>query len=189
MTCAICLSVIIVKLTKRPSARVAFEAKDIGVPGAIALSVIICIIFITRGIYNFMAVFFKICPSFGYGWINVSDQADLSNLSDEMAYFSFGLVLLLWECLPTTMIVMFFRVKTRAYTSRDTQEYQSRIMGSMPGIAGASGASNHGASYFFDNRNRYNSIDDIARSPTSPHSPRSAAFDIYTVSSGGGVGG
>ena len=109
MTCAICLSVIIVKLTKRPSARVAFEAKDIGVPGAIALAVIICIIFISRGVYNFMAVLFKICPSFGYGWINVSDQADLSNLSDEMAYFSFGLVLLLWECLPTTMIVMFFR--------------------------------------------------------------------------------
>ena len=96
-------------------------------------------------------------------WINVSDQADLSNLSDEMAYFSFGLVLLLWECLPTTMIVVFFRVKTRAYTSQDTREFQSRIMGSLPGIAsgasgariaGASGASQHGASYFFDNRNR-----------------------------------
>lgn len=119
MICAICLSVCIVKLTKRPSARVAFEAKDIGVPGAIALAVLICVIFVSRGIYNFLAVFFKACPSFGYGWINVSDQADLSNLSDEMAYFTFGLVLLMWECLPTTMIMLFFRVRRKLNGERE----------------------------------------------------------------------
>ena len=178
MTCAACLSACIVKLTKRPSARVAFEAKDIGVGGAISLAILISVVFITRGIYNFTAIFFKACPSFGYGWINVSDQADLRDLSDDMAYFSFGMVLFWWECLPTTMIVLFFRVKTRAYTSKDAREYQSRVMGSLPGgIVGSSG----GASYFFDNRNRYNSIDDVSTSPRSP-------IDIYTINPTGGGG-
>ena len=93
MTCAVCLSACIVKLTKRPSARVAFEAKDIGVGGAISLAVLISVVFITRGVYNFTAIFFKACPSFGYGWINVSDQADLRDLSDDMPTFPSA-----WSC-------------------------------------------------------------------------------------------
>ncbi|VFV40996.1 integral membrane protein [Lynx pardinus] len=48
--------------------------------------------------------------AFDYDWNNVSDQADLVNDLGNKGYLVFGLILCVWELLPTALLVGFFRV-------------------------------------------------------------------------------
>uniref|UniRef100_A0ABI7YC25 G protein-coupled receptor 137 n=1 Tax=Felis catus TaxID=9685 RepID=A0ABI7YC25_FELCA len=48
--------------------------------------------------------------AFDYDWYNVSDQADLVNDLGNKGYLVFGLILCVWELLPTALLVGFFRV-------------------------------------------------------------------------------
>ena len=48
------------------------------------------------------------CPSLA------SRQADLKNELGDAGYVVFGVVLFVWELLPTTLVVYFFRVRTPA---------------------------------------------------------------------------
>ncbi|XP_006822427.1 G protein-coupled receptor 137Ba-like [Saccoglossus kowalevskii] len=89
-------------------------------------------------------------PTFGFMWINVSDQADAVDL-EGYKYITFGIILFVWELLPTFIVVVFFRVK------RPTP---------VP-LMTSSGSPGHNyrdsRAYFFDNPRRYDSDDDLSK--------------------------
>ncbi|XP_012937710.1 G protein-coupled receptor 137Ba [Aplysia californica] len=146
----ILLSVCIFKMTKMASSRRVLEAKGTTVFKAVVATVLINLLFLSRTVYNLISVTpaMKGMANFGYDWINVSDQADaVPGLSRGLAYVSFGIVLFVWEVLPISIVVLFFRVKRRHFepvlTDFSTQSQGSRV-------------------FFFDNPRRYDSEDDLS---------------------------
>lgn len=75
-------------------------------------------------------------------------QADLKSQLGDAGYVVFGVVLFVWELLPTTLVVYFFRVRN------PTKDLTN------PGMVPSHGFSPR--SYFFDNPRRYDSDDDLA---------------------------
>ncbi|XP_038078925.1 integral membrane protein GPR137B-like [Patiria miniata] len=114
--------------------------------------VFIILLYVSRAVYNAIAIT-RACPSFGYNWINVSDQADMIQTLKGLRYLSFSIVLFIWEFLPTFIVVMFFRVRKFAanvHVPKDTDCPKT------PSRA-----------YFFDNPRRYDSDDDLTRTHSS----------------------
>uniref|UniRef100_A0A2C9KNM9 Uncharacterized protein n=1 Tax=Biomphalaria glabrata TaxID=6526 RepID=A0A2C9KNM9_BIOGL len=154
----ILLSMCIFKMTKMVSSQRVLEAKGTTVRKAVAVTILINLLFLSRTVYNLISICntMKTTPNFGYDWINVTDQADsVPNLSQTFAYASFGLVLFVWEVLPIFIVVIFFRVKRltsgQVLTDFSTQSHGSRV-------------------FFFDNPRRYDSEDDLSSQPsTNPH--------------------
>lgn len=68
---------------------------------AATVSILTVLLYTSRAVYNFIAISYPNVPGFNYGWTNVSDQADQVNLDRGYTYIAFGIVLLLWEFLPT----------------------------------------------------------------------------------------
>ncbi|XP_023583762.1 integral membrane protein GPR137B isoform X2 [Trichechus manatus latirostris] len=116
--CAVSLSLCLYKISKMSLANIYLESKN------------------------------KNVHSFDYDWYNVSDQADLKNQLGDAGYVVFGVVLFVWELLPTTLVVYFFRVRN------PTKDLTN------PGMVPSHGFSPR--SYFFDNPRRYDSDDDLA---------------------------
>ncbi|XP_048732828.2 G protein-coupled receptor 137Ba-like isoform X2 [Ostrea edulis] len=146
---AIVLSVCIYKMRTMSSSNVILEAKGTTLCQSLTLSILIILLYASRAIYNILAVLlFNKIPSFGYGWTNVTSQADLVDLDRGYAFISFGVILFVWEFLPTFVIVVYFRVK-RPQTSLDLVDLSSRSQNSRQ--------------YFFDNPRRYDSEDDLSR--------------------------
>ncbi|XP_011791150.1 PREDICTED: integral membrane protein GPR137B [Colobus angolensis palliatus] len=79
---------------------------------------------------------------------DVTEKADLKNQLGDAGYVLFGVVLFVWELLPTTLVVYFFRVRN------PTKDLTN------PGMVPSHGFSPR--SYFFDNPRRYDSDDDLA---------------------------
>jgi hypothetical protein len=78
---------------------------------AILLSFFIVLLFTSRCLYNIVVVQKSVIAlSYGYGWSNTSDLAD-NEWATENGYISYFIVLLIWEVLPTYLVVLFFRVK------------------------------------------------------------------------------
>ncbi|XP_078516642.1 integral membrane protein GPR137 [Lissotriton helveticus] len=75
--------------------------------------------------------------SFDFDWYNVSDQADLIADIGDKGYLVFGLILFLWELLPTAILVGFFRVHRPPQDLTSTGIINGQVLGSR--------------SYFFDN--------------------------------------
>ncbi|VFV32299.1 Hypothetical predicted protein [Lynx pardinus] len=80
--------------------------------------------------------------------IYLESKADLKNQLGDAGYVVFGVVLFVWELLPTTLVVYFFRVRN------PTKDLTN------PGMVPSHGFSPR--SYFFDNPRRYDSDDDLA---------------------------
>ncbi|XP_041070851.1 integral membrane protein GPR137C isoform X3 [Carcharodon carcharias] len=154
--CAISLAVCIFKIAKMSSANVYLESKGTSVCQATLVGAAVILLYISRASYNLVVVF--MAPedrpsSFNYGWYNVSDQADVEKVSDQ-AYVAFGIILFLWELLPTSLVVFFFRVQ------RPNQNLGSGGMINSHSFSSRA--------YFFDNPRRYDSDDDdLSRSSGS----------------------
>ena len=75
-------------------------------------------LFITRTVYNIIAISINRMklPDFGFDWINVSDQADLVDLTEVKKFITFSIVLLIWEIVPTSVVVIIFRIKRTEVT-------------------------------------------------------------------------
>ncbi|RDD40864.1 Integral membrane protein GPR137B [Trichoplax sp. H2] len=86
------------------------ENQEMSMLQAVICSGIIVALYVSRAIYNIIAISPTKVPTFGYGWINVTDQADLY-AAHGYGYISFVCVLLAWEVLPTFIVVWLFRVK------------------------------------------------------------------------------
>ncbi|XP_042260804.1 integral membrane protein GPR137C [Thunnus albacares] len=150
--CAISLAVCIFKIAKMSSANVYLESKGTSVCQATAIGAVVILLYTSRACYNLVAV--ALSPQdrsspFNYGWYNVSDQADVQEISGE-AYIVFGIILFFWELLPTSLVVVFFRVQ---------RPNQNLAPGGM-----INSHSFSSRAYFFDNPRRYDSDDDLSRS-------------------------
>uniref|UniRef100_A0A8C9G7A8 G protein-coupled receptor 137B n=1 Tax=Pavo cristatus TaxID=9049 RepID=A0A8C9G7A8_PAVCR len=80
--------------------------------------------------------------------IYLESKADLKCQLGDAGYIVFGVILFVWELLPTSLVVYFFRVRN---PTKD--------------LANAGMVPSHGfnpRSYFFDNPRRYDSDDDLA---------------------------
>lgn len=155
---AVALSVCIIKMTKMSSSNLVLEAKGTSVIQAVAVSVMIVLLFSSRAVYNFITISLqsKGLPGFGYDWINVSDQADyVHNLSETYGYVSFGIVLFIWEFMPIAIVVLFFRVK-RQSSDVNLSDFST---------------SSHGSKvFFFDNPRRYDSDEDLPQADSRSRS-------------------
>ncbi|XP_077993653.1 G protein-coupled receptor 137Ba-like isoform X2 [Glandiceps talaboti] len=153
---AISLAACIWKLARTSSsANALLEARGTTVCQAAIACVFIVLLYVSRAIYNLIAISpFMSMPTFGFMWINVSDQADAVDL-EGLKYITFGVVLFVWEFLPTFIVVVFFRVKRPTPLT----------------VLTSPGASPHHSyrdsrAYFFDNPRRYDSDDDLTKSVT-----------------------
>lgn len=79
---------------------------------ALVITIFTTFFLITRGIYNVLALnaVRLNLPDFNFGWINVSDQADLVSLTETNKFVSFFCVLAIWELIPTFVIICIFRL-------------------------------------------------------------------------------
>ncbi|CAI5770575.1 Uncharacterized protein PODLI_1B033207 [Podarcis lilfordi] len=154
--CAISLSVCLYKISKMSLANIYLESKGSSVCQLTTVGVIVILLYTSRACYNlFILSFSQNKNSFDYDWYNVSDQADLKCQLGDAGYVVFGVILFVWELLPTSLVVFFFRVRN------PTKDLTN------PGIVPTHAFSPR--SYFFDNPRRYDSDDDLAWS-ISPHS-------------------
>ncbi|KAL0969855.1 hypothetical protein UPYG_G00233270 [Umbra pygmaea] len=155
VVCAVSLAVCIFKIAKMSSANVYLESKGTSVCQATAIGAVVILLYMSRACYNLVVV--ALSPEdrpnpFNFSWYNVSDQADVDKISGE-AYIIFGMILFFWELLPTSLVVVFFRVQ---------RPNQNLATGGM-----ISSQSFSSRAYFFDNPRRYDSDDDLSRSINS----------------------
>ncbi|XP_055719849.1 integral membrane protein GPR137C [Salvelinus fontinalis] len=153
--CAISLAVCIFKIAKMSSSNVYLESKGTSVCQATVIGAAVILLYTSRAGYNLVVV--ALSPenrpsAFNYSWYNVSDQADIEKISGE-AYIIFGIILFFWELLPTSLVVVFFRVQ---------RPNQNLAPGGM-----INSHSFSSKAYFFDNPRRYDSDDDLSKSNNS----------------------
>uniref|UniRef100_A0A3Q0SKQ8 G protein-coupled receptor 137c n=1 Tax=Amphilophus citrinellus TaxID=61819 RepID=A0A3Q0SKQ8_AMPCI len=150
--CAISLAVCVFKIAKMSSANVYLESKGTSVCQATAIGAMVILLYTSRACYNLVVVALspqdRLSP-FNYGWYSVSDQADVQEISGE-TYIVFGIILFFWELLPTSLVVVFFRVQ---------RPNQNLAPGGM-----INSHSFSSRAYLFDNPRRYDSDDDLSRS-------------------------
>ncbi|XP_076834007.1 integral membrane protein GPR137C isoform X3 [Brachyhypopomus gauderio] len=171
--CAISLATCICRLAKMSSANVYLESKGTTVCQATATGGAVVLLYTSRACYNLVVV--AVSPSdqttpFSYGWYSFADQADVKHISGE-AYVVFGIILFFWEFVPTTLLVVFFRVQ---------RPNQNLAPGGM--ITSHSFSSR---AYFFDNPRRYDSDDDLSRSISS-RGERGSSINSSTPQAGPG---
>uniref|UniRef100_A0A8D2J4X4 G protein-coupled receptor 137C n=1 Tax=Varanus komodoensis TaxID=61221 RepID=A0A8D2J4X4_VARKO len=144
---AVLLAFCMCKLSKMSSANVYLESKGTSVCQALLVGSVVILLYSSRAFYNLVAVAIspdRVPSPFNYGWDNLSDQEVGSE-----EFVVFGVVLFLWEFVPTTFMLLFFRAQ------RLTQN-----------LAPAGMINSHSYSsraYFFDNPRRYDSDDDLPR--------------------------
>ncbi|XP_015678296.1 integral membrane protein GPR137B [Protobothrops mucrosquamatus] len=139
-------------------ANIYLESKGSSVCQLTTIGATVILLYTSRACYNLVILSFsqtKAMNSFDYDWYNVSDQADLKCQLGDAGYVVFGIILFVWELLPTSLVVFFFRVRN------PTKDLTN------PGIVPTHAFNPR--TYFFDNPRRYDSDDDLAWS-ISPHS-------------------
>ncbi|XP_009071169.1 PREDICTED: integral membrane protein GPR137B isoform X2 [Acanthisitta chloris] len=97
--------------------------------------------------------------------IYLESKADLKCQLGDAGYIVFGVILFIWELLPTSLVVYFFRVRN---PTKD--------------LASAGMVPSHGfspRSYFFDNPRRYDSDDDLAWNIAPQGTQGSFSTDYY----------
>ncbi|RMC12763.1 hypothetical protein DUI87_10288 [Hirundo rustica rustica] len=97
--------------------------------------------------------------------IYLESKADLKCQLGDAGYIVFGVILFVWELLPTSLVVYFFRVRN---PTKD--------------LASAGMVPSHGfspRSYFFDNPRRYDSDDDLAWNIAPQGAQASFSPDYY----------
>ncbi|KYO47220.1 integral membrane protein GPR137C [Alligator mississippiensis] len=149
--CAISLACCMCKLAKMSSANVYLESKGTSVCQAILVGSVAALLYSSRACYNLVAVVMSpdsIPSPFNYGWDNPSDKIHGEEIGGE-EFVVFGVVLFLWELVPTTFVVLFFRARRLS---------QNLTPGGM-----INSHSYSSRAYFFDNPRRYDSDDDLSR--------------------------
>ncbi|XP_044229809.1 G protein-coupled receptor 137Ba [Thunnus albacares] len=164
--CAISLSLCLYKIAKMSLANIYLESKGTSVCQVTVVGAIVILLYASRACYNLVVLGLsnKSINSFDFDWYNVSDQADLQLTLGDAGYIVFGVILFVWELLPTSLVVFFFRVR---------QPNLDRSGSGLPGHVFSSRA------YFFDNPRRYDSDDDLAWSVMPQNIQASLAADGY----------
>ncbi|XP_044060269.1 integral membrane protein GPR137 [Siniperca chuatsi] len=85
-----------------------------------ALGAAVILLFASRACYNLTVLILSQnhrVESFNFDWYNVSDQADLRSELGDTGYLAFGTILFIWELLPTSLLILIFRVRRPAQES------------------------------------------------------------------------
>ncbi|XP_028665366.1 integral membrane protein GPR137 [Erpetoichthys calabaricus] len=142
---AVSLAASLVTLAKlSPSTSIYLQAKGTTVCRTAALGTCVILLFTSRACYNLAALVLsrkKQMDSFDFDWYNISDQADLQMDLGENGYLVFGVILFVWELLPTALLVGFFRVRRPSQDRANTGLINGQSTGPR--------------SYFFDNPHQY----------------------------------
>ncbi|XP_042625479.1 G protein-coupled receptor 137Ba-like [Cyprinus carpio] len=165
--CAVSLSLCLYKIAKMSLANIYLESKGTSVCQVTIIGATVILLYSSRACYNLVVLALakvKSIHSFDYDWYNVSDQADLKSMLGDAGYVVFGVILFVWELLPTSLVVFIFRVRKPA---------QDRSVSVIPGHMFSSRA------YFFDNPRRYDSDDDLAWSIIPQNIQASLTPDSY----------
>ncbi|KAK6329582.1 hypothetical protein J4Q44_G00015600 [Coregonus suidteri] len=128
-----------------PWPNIYLESKGTSVCQVTAIGATVTLLYTSRACYNLLVLALtniKSINSFDYDWYNVSDQADLQSTLGDAGYIVFGVILFVWELLPTSLVVYFFRVR---------RPNQDKTGTGLPGHVFSSRA------YFFDDPRRYDS--------------------------------
>uniref|UniRef100_A0A4W4DS32 G protein-coupled receptor 137Bb n=1 Tax=Electrophorus electricus TaxID=8005 RepID=A0A4W4DS32_ELEEL len=142
--CAISLSICLYKVAKMSLASIYLESKGTSVCQVTLIGITVIFLYASRACYNLVVLALtdiETINSFDYDWYNVSDQVDLRSSLGDAGYVVFGVILFVWELLPTSLVVFFFRV-------RNASVIPSHVFSTKR--------------YFFDNPRRYDSDDDLA---------------------------
>uniref|UniRef100_A0A4W4DSB0 G protein-coupled receptor 137Bb n=1 Tax=Electrophorus electricus TaxID=8005 RepID=A0A4W4DSB0_ELEEL len=148
--CAISLSICLYKVAKMSLASIYLESKGTSVCQVTLIGITVIFLYASRACYNLVVLALtdiETINSFDYDWYNVSDQADLRSSLGDAGYVVFGVILFVWELLPTSLVVFFFRVRKPAQ-DRSASVIPSHVFSTKR--------------YFFDNPRRYDSDDDLA---------------------------
>ncbi|KAJ8392447.1 hypothetical protein AAFF_G00075720 [Aldrovandia affinis] len=165
--CAISLSLCLYKIAKMSLANIYLESKGTSVCQVTIIGATVILLYTSRACYNLVVLALtniKSINSFDYDWYNVSDQADLKSNLGDAGYVVFGVILFVWELLPTSLVVFFFRVR---------QPTQDRSGTGIPSHVFSS------RGYFFDNPRRYDSDDDLAWNIIPQNVQASLTADCY----------
>ncbi|KAG8014496.1 hypothetical protein GBF38_002982 [Nibea albiflora] len=165
--CAISLSVCLYKVAKMSLANIYLESKGTSVCQVTLIGIMVVLLYASRACYNLVVLALtdiETINSFDYDWYNVSDQADLRSSLGDAGYIVFGVILFVWELLPTSLVVFFFRVR-RPPQERSTAGIPNHVLSSR--------------GYFFDNPRRYDSDDDLAWSIPPQNASASLSSDCY----------
>ncbi|XP_049609418.1 integral membrane protein GPR137C [Syngnathus scovelli] len=149
--CAVSLAICIFRIAKMSSANVFLQSKGTSVCQATAVGAMVILLYTSRACYNLVVALSPLGrPDLcNYSWYTVSDQADVLKFSDE-AYMVYGIILFFWELVPTSLMVLFFRVQKPKQNLVPAGILNSHTFGSRDS--------------FFDNPRRYDSDDDLSRS-------------------------
>ncbi|KAA0707380.1 Integral membrane protein GPR137B [Triplophysa tibetana] len=148
--CAVSLAVCLYKVAKMSLASIYLESKGTSVCQVTLIGLTVILLYASRACYNLVVLALtdiETLNSFDYDWYNVSDQADLRSSLGDAGYVVFGVILFVWELLPTSLVVFFFRVRKPAQ-DKSGSAIPSHVFTNRP--------------YFFDNPRRYDSDDDLA---------------------------
>ncbi|KAL0973705.1 hypothetical protein UPYG_G00209850 [Umbra pygmaea] len=112
---AVCLAALLLFLSRRSlSTSPYLHSKGTTVCRTAALGAGVILLFASRACYNLTVLILSQThkvESFDFDWYNISDQADLRHELGERGYLAFGAILFIWELLPTSLLILIFRVR------------------------------------------------------------------------------
>ncbi|KAL2077440.1 hypothetical protein ACEWY4_026944 [Coilia grayii] len=112
---AICLATSLLLLTRyAPSTILYLHSKGASVCQTLVQGGGVILLFSSRACYNLAVLMLSKShkvESFDFDWYNVSDQADLHSELGDRGYLVFGAILFIWELLPTSLLILIFRVR------------------------------------------------------------------------------
>ncbi|XP_019936168.1 integral membrane protein GPR137 [Paralichthys olivaceus] len=120
---AVLLAALLLLLTKHSHSTSPYLGTTVCRTAALGAAVIL--LFASRACYNLTVLLLTQnyqVESFNFDWYNVSDQADLHYELGDSGYLVFGAILFLWELLPTSLLIIIFRVR------QPTQETSSMVI-------------------------------------------------------------
>ncbi|XP_042348793.1 integral membrane protein GPR137 [Plectropomus leopardus] len=118
---AVLLAALLLLLTKHSRSTSPYlMSKGTTVCRTATLGAAVILLFASRACYNLTVLILSQShrvESFNFDWYNVSDQADLRSELGDRGYLAFGAILFIWELLPTSLLILIFRVRRPAQES------------------------------------------------------------------------
>ncbi|CAL8328261.1 unnamed protein product [Gadus morhua 'NCC'] len=99
--------------------------------GTAALGAAVILLFASRGCYNLTVLVLSRnhrAEAYDLDWYNISDQADLRSELGDRGYLAFCTILLIWELLPTTLLLVIFRVRWPAQEASSSMAGHPRAL-------------------------------------------------------------
>lgn len=107
------------------------HSKGTSVCGKAMLGAAVILLFASRACYNLTVLVLSRnhrVEAFDFDWYNISDQADLRSALGDRGYLAFCAILFIWELLPTTLLILIFRVRRPAQEAASGMDVTNRAL-------------------------------------------------------------